>query len=119
MGGSWNGWSREQEMEDNNECFLFYVELGSEGKESFQITVDPGGVLFPSVEDATPYAEHAIIGPARIPKRGFNWTIGSHPKDSGAEGEKYEIKLVVDGSGNYKKVEWRKLPSREVPKPRY
>jgi polyketide synthase-associated protein len=118
--GSWDGWSRAREMEDTGSSFQFYVELGSEGQESFQLMVE-GQVtmtLYPSQADANPYMEHTIVGPSR-PKPDVNWTIGATPQDRAAPGQKYLITLEVDSYGSHKKVGWTRLQSSDRPKEGY
>jgi polyketide synthase-associated protein len=118
--GSWDGWTRACEMLDAGDCFKFYVALGSEGQESFQIMADRNNyaTLYPSIPNASPFVDHTIMGPSS-PQLDVNWTIGLHSRDQGATGQSYEIKLHVDEKGWHRKVSWQRLIGKEKPNESY
>mmetsp|Transcript_105488 Transcript_105488/g.330501 ORF Transcript_105488/g.330501 Transcript_105488/m.330501 type:complete len:605 (+) Transcript_105488:55-1869(+) len=111
--GSWDGWSKLQEMSWNGECLRCEVELGATGREGFQIL--EGGdwrrKLHPSVKAATHSTAHTLMGPEEH-GHGKNWVIGQHLRDRAAPGARYELRLLtVDGTPY--RVDWVRLSTTQ------
>merc|ERR1711862_928291 len=109
--GSWDNWKEPVDMEWDMTTYRFYIELGSKGPISFQILKDGlwEQTLQPNTRDASPHSFHTLQGPS-LGVHGFNWTVGKHDLDEGAEGARYVIKLNVAGRlKEGRKVGWEKL----------
>jgi len=114
--GSWDGGNRLRELKWSGTYYYFYVELGSEVKESFQLVqeLDWDKIFHPSVPDASPSTEHEIQGPSFGDgrTRGLNWTLGKEGYEKA--GDLFEVKVyqkVMLFQRFITKVEWAKVPS--------
>jgi len=50
--------------------------------------------LFPSINEASPYEHHEILGPDED-GHGANWTIGLHDNDTESAGAMYRVSLSM------------------------
>mmetsp|Transcript_61872 Transcript_61872/g.180834 ORF Transcript_61872/g.180834 Transcript_61872/m.180834 type:complete len:1030 (-) Transcript_61872:170-3259(-) len=113
--GSWDGGTRMRELKwGSTDYYYFFVQLGSEGKEEFQLVqdFDWGMIYFPSKADATPDVEHEIIGPSPGDGRstGLNWTIGKDGYEK--PGDIFEVKAFVKAGffgRSLHKITWSKV----------
>jgi len=114
--GSWDGGARLRELKWNGSFYYFFVELGSDGKEEFQLVqdFDWNKIFHPSKPEATMGMDYEVLGPSVGDWRsqGLNWTIGKEGYEK--PGDIFEVKVFdkVGYVGSYvRKVEWSKVSS--------
>jgi len=95
IAGTWDDWvPHDMNWDWNRHCFVFRIELGRSGQETFQITV----------------------GKAQEKKwktKGQTHTIGAREK--GVEGDVYEVTMPLMESGSCKSINWTKVDSHGAP----
>lgn len=105
--GTWNDF-QPVEMEWQGEVFLFPIQIGSNGWESFQILKNGSWdqTVYPSIADATPYEEHTVCGPD---SKGHdkNWMIGKYTDDKAKPGAEFAIIAAIDRRGKVAVVSWQ------------
>lgn len=92
VGGTWDDWSSHFNMRWTGSFYQFFVRMGRK-QESFKIA-SAKGVLFPSIDDASPYDKHTVLGPSSSAPH--VWTIGKNPLDVVSPGAILEIRLAID-----------------------
>ncbi|CAE8649498.1 unnamed protein product, partial [Polarella glacialis] len=75
--GSWTSWQEPQEMQWEEGCYRYTLQIGGLGEESFQILLDGlrERALHPDRPDANPHMSHVLQGPS-MNAHGLNWTVG-------------------------------------------
>ncbi|CAE8642132.1 unnamed protein product [Polarella glacialis] len=108
--GSWTSWQEPQEMQWEEGCYRYTLQIGGLGEESFQILLDGlrERALHPDKPDANPHMSHVLQGPS-MNAHGLNWTVGRHQSDGCRPGSCYEVKLMLTSSGEPKHVQWSKI----------
>jgi polyketide synthase-associated protein len=111
--GSWDGGKRLRELQWTGSYYRFFIELGGDVKESFQVVedMDWDRIWHPSKPDANSSVQHEILGPKNDGTSvGLNWVIGKEGFE--AAGEVYEVK-VIDQPGPRTAFAWsgRKVTS--------
>eukprot|EP00747_Dinoflagellata_sp_TGD_P152170 gnl/TRDRNA2_/TRDRNA2_177273_c2_seq5.p1 gnl/TRDRNA2_/TRDRNA2_177273_c2~~gnl/TRDRNA2_/TRDRNA2_177273_c2_seq5.p1 ORF type:complete len:715 (-),score=218.59 gnl/TRDRNA2_/TRDRNA2_177273_c2_seq5:146-2125(-) len=117
--GSWDNWAHNEMIWDKEErVYSFTVKTGKNAWESFQILSDGDYKkrLYPDQKDACPHAPHQLFGPDDF-GHGFNWTVGKHANDDGAEGAIYEIKLSLNGDNTPRELDWSRQGVEEPDAP--
>jgi len=106
--GSWDDWAYGVVMAYDEQLRRYTVEIqmGSAGRESFQILCDGDWdlCLHPEREGASAQEAHALCGPD-AEGHGKNWTLGEGEGDLSV----YRIVLQVDASGRAQRVECERL----------
>lgn len=109
--GSWNKFSRMRELKWNGSYYYCFIELGSEGKEDFQLTqdFDWGKVFHPQTAEAGLGVD--VAGPASGDSvANLCWTIGKEGYEK--PGDIFELRAYHKESFFLKilyKVEWVKV----------
>merc|ERR1712032_446356 len=95
IAGTWDDWvPHDMNWDWKRQCFVFRIELGRSGQETFQIT----------------------LGKAQEEKwktKGQTFTIGAREK--GIEGDVYEVTMLLMDSGSCKSINWAKVDSHGAP----
>ncbi|CAE7696886.1 ppsD [Symbiodinium microadriaticum] len=108
--GTWDRGSRLRELPWAGTCFHFFVQLGSEGRESFQLLEDFNWnrVIHPSVPNARAAVEYKVEGPevGDAKTRGLNWTIGLDGYEK--PGDVFEV-LVYGETHRVERVRWQRV----------
>ncbi|CAJ1405861.1 unnamed protein product [Effrenium voratum] len=113
--GTWDpgaGGSRMRELPWAGSCFHFFVRLGAQGKESFQLLEDFSWnrVIHPSVANARSSVAHTVVGPELGDgrARGLNWTIGLDGYEK--PGDVFEVQVY--GETRVERVKWQRVEPR-------
>mmetsp|Transcript_66352 Transcript_66352/g.194190 ORF Transcript_66352/g.194190 Transcript_66352/m.194190 type:complete len:1053 (-) Transcript_66352:57-3215(-) len=110
--GSWDDWTYGEPMafDEQSRCYSAELQMGSAGRESFQILCDSDWdlCLHPDEDDASAGEQRALCGPDSL-GHGKNWTIGLRQEDEPGEGVVYRITLKVDAAGRAEAVAWERL----------
>merc|ERR1712032_287578 len=89
IAGTWDDWvPHDMNWDWGRHCFVFRVELGQSGRETFQVRV----------------------GKAQDKKwkaKGQTFTVGAREK--GAQGDVYEVTMFLTESGSCKSIDWVKV----------
>lgn len=107
IAGSWDNFSPKSMLwNEASGCYIFHVQIGASGQESFQILLDRSwsACLHPGdMKEGEPGLAYNLQGPDPKWKcDGWNWVIG---KDS-SPGARYEVRVCVTGTGHWDKLEW-------------
>jgi len=109
--GTWDGGARLHALAWDGSRYHFYVQLGTHGKESFQLVRNGNWdeIFFPSIGDASPSQPHRIWGPASSDgsTRGRNWTIGAG--EDAIAGNVYQVSVSVANDMPVA-VDWKLIP---------
>ncbi|CAK9052454.1 unnamed protein product [Durusdinium trenchii] len=107
--GTWEPGARLRELVWTGSCYHFFVRLGVNARESFQLLQDFSWhhVIHPSVANARPSLEHSVLGP-KAGDRGLNWTIGLDGYEK--PGDIFEVQVF--GELRVERVRWHRLAPR-------
>lgn len=111
--GTWDAGDRLRELRWTGSYHQFFLELGPEGKESFQLLEDFNWnrVVHPSVPNAHSGVQHDVLGPhpADQRSRGLNWTIGLDGFEKA--GDVFEVQVYGETLA-VTKVRWQRVDRR-------
>jgi len=116
IAGTWNNWvSKEMDWDEKQEHFYHFVQLSSQGWESFQILLDGDykRCIHPSISDANPFVAYTLSGPDNR-GHGKNWTIGKHALDKGCKGARYKVRFFPPDAGRVGLVDWEPVSASAV-----
>jgi polyketide synthase-associated protein len=122
--GSWSRFTEAVPMEkEGKDVYSFFVKIGSNGFEQFQISLDGDldRMLIPEAPQAAAYT--AVEGPvSEEDAKGLHWVIGA-PADSGSQtalvdaststrgtacpGDTYQVRLRI--AGRWRTVDWERV----------
>mmetsp|Transcript_55150 Transcript_55150/g.118449 ORF Transcript_55150/g.118449 Transcript_55150/m.118449 type:complete len:1028 (-) Transcript_55150:29-3112(-) len=115
IAGTWNDWVSHDAMQWDGHNFVYFMEMGKNGYESFQILADGKWetVFYPDIRDGSPWNKHTLQGPDDG-NHGKNWTIGRARPDQGPQGTRYRIEFKANELGRPAKVVWDRFENAEV-----
>jgi len=110
--GSWDHGARLRELVWNGEFYVFYIQLSSDLKESFQLVgdMDWDRIFHPSIADANSGVDYETVGPSFGDgrTRGLNWTLGIEGHEK--VGDIFEVNVYVDQvRRQVMKVDWKRV----------
>mmetsp|Transcript_87868 Transcript_87868/g.196698 ORF Transcript_87868/g.196698 Transcript_87868/m.196698 type:complete len:634 (-) Transcript_87868:9-1910(-) len=108
--GTWSNWQKKEDMvwDDAGKCYQFRVQIGSGGREKFQLLCDGDWhrCLHPAKDrPAVGSVEAKPRGPDQSGK-GKNWIIGEGISEPDAVGTHYDVRLFLEEDGKAQKVDW-------------
>ncbi|CAJ1363932.1 unnamed protein product [Effrenium voratum] len=109
IAGSWNGFVPD-EMEWEDGLFVFPMEVGDDGWDSFQLLRNGSWdhVIYPSIDEAGANDKYTICGPDSGGDD-RQWQIGKSEAEEATPGSHFVVCVSLDDKGKVSRVSWEKL----------